>query len=102
MSRERPIVQLSAYENIQEIRARLIRSRGSSAAGKVVERILSAIDLLGPTPYLGPLHQDEFLASRGYRKLVVGDYVVVYRVENEQAVVLNVFHGASDYTRRLA
>lgn len=96
-----PVVQLSAYENLQEIQARVYKASGADSAKKVVGRILDAIDLLGPTPYLGPLHHDVFLAQRGYRKLIVGSYVVVYKVEDDQAVVLNVFHGASDYARRV-
>lgn len=100
-SHKAPLVQLSAYENIREIQARVLRTSGADSAKKVVGRILDAIDLLGPTPYLGPLHHDAFLAQRGYRKLIVGSYVVVYKVEEDQAVALNVFHGVSDYTRRV-
>ncbi len=101
MSHELPRVQLAAYEDIAAIAGRLERSVGRAAADKTVERILAGIELLGKTPYLGPLHQDEMLARQGYRKLVLGKYVAVYRVHDDQAVVLRVFYGASDYTRQI-
>lgn len=100
-SPERPNVQLSAYEDIAEIDDRLRRAAGAAAAEKTTGLILDGIDLLGPTPYLGPLHHDPMLARMGYRKLVRGSYIVVYRVIDGRAVVFRVFHGASDYTRRI-
>lgn len=101
MSREHPLIQLSAYEDIAAISDRLERSVGRNAADKTTERILSAIDLLDKTPYMGPLHQDEMLARLGCRKLIVGKYVVVYRIYDGQATVLRVFYGPSNYVDRI-
>lgn len=101
MSPNVPLIQLSAYEDIAEISARIERYAGRSASQKTIDKILTSIDLLATTPYLGPLHHDDVLARLGYRKLVVGKYVVVYRVDDERATVLRVFNGKSDYTVRL-
>lgn len=100
-SPEEPRIQLSAYEDIAQIRSRLVRAAGTTSADKTVDRILDGIDLLGQSPYLGPLHHDPVLARLGYRKLVLGHYVAVYRVEDGRAIVLRVFHGASDYAGRV-
>ena len=96
-----PLVQQSAYEDLVEIQTRLARASGEAAADKVTNRILAGIDLLGPNPFFGPLHHDEALGSMGYRKLVLGNYAVVYRVEHGRAVVLRVFYGSSDYARHV-
>lgn len=98
---EGPVVQLSAYEDLAGIQERVTRAAGSAAADRATDRMLDGIDLLGANPYLGPLHHDKFLSRRGYRKLVLGQYVVVYRVEEDRAVVLRVFHGAGDYARHM-
>ncbi len=96
-SPELPLVQLSAYEDIVGIANRLERYAGEAAADKAADKILAGIELLATSPYLGPLHQDPMLARSGYRKLVVGKYVVVYRVYDGRATVLRVFHGSSNY-----
>lgn len=96
MSREHPLIQLSAYEDVAAMSDRLERSVGRNAADKTTERILSAIDLLDKTPYMGPLHQDEMLARLGCRRLVVGRYVVAYRIYDGQPTVLRVFYGPGD------
>ena len=98
-SRKAPRIQLSAYEDIASIAEHLKKAVSSRVAAETVERILDKIDLLAATPYLGPLHHDPVLAQHGYRKLVVGRYIVVYRVDDDQTTVLRVFHGVRDYAR---
>ena len=98
-SHDNPRIQLSAYEDIAEIAEHLKRAASVRVASEMVERILDKIDLLAATPYLGPLHHDPVLAQHGYRKLIVGRYIVVYRVDDDVATVLRVFHGARDYAR---
>lgn len=49
------------------------------------KRIVVAIDRLKQTPNLGALLKGGF---RGLRRLRVGDYRVIYEVQNEELVVL--------------
>ena len=64
MSHEAPQIQLSAYEDLAAIADRLVRYAGQTSANNITRRILDTIDLLGPNPYLGPLHHDPVLARR--------------------------------------
>lgn len=50
-------------------------------------------------PYSGPVYEDD----PDYRKLVVGDYLVFYRVnEEDQTVEIHrIFHGSQDIKRHL-
>ena len=100
-SPELPLIQLSAYEDIAVIADRVESYAGKAAAEKTTDKILAGIDLLATTPYLGPLHQDPMLARSGFRKLVIGKYVVVYRIYNNRATVLRVFHGSSNYVPKV-
>jgi plasmid stabilization system protein ParE len=96
-----PLIQLSAYEDIAAIADRLECYAGEAAADRVADEILARIDLLATIPYLGSLHQDPVLASSGYRKLVVGRYVVIYRVYDGRATVVRVFHGSTNYVPKM-
>ena len=61
-------------------------------------RIVAAIDRLAETPHLGaPLKGD----LRGLRRLRVGDYRVVYEIQDNQLVVLvvRVAHRQDAYRR---
>ena len=98
---EVPLIQLSAYEDIAAIDDATRRYAGEKAANKTVDRILLGIELLASTPYLGPLHHDELLAKLGYRKLVLGNHIAVYRVDDGRATVLRVFLASSDYVSRI-
>lgn len=91
----------SAWDDLAGIADYLIRVPGRHAAEEATDTILDTIELLGPTPYLGPLHHDPVLQKLGYRKLICGKYVCVYRVVDGTPVVYRVFHGRQDYTWRL-
>lgn len=61
------------------------------------DAVLDKVTLLETYPLMGPLHQDSVLAGRDFRKLLVGRWVVIYRVEDDQVVVYRVFHQRSNY-----
>jgi toxin ParE1/3/4 len=71
--------------------AEYIAEDNPAAAGRVVQRIFRAVDLLKKNPAMGR-------AGRvpGTRELVVGEtpYIVPYRVRGEVVEILRVFHAA--------
>jgi toxin ParE1/3/4 len=68
-----------------------------SSSIEVAERMLDAINdqfaLLSKHPLLGRSRDD---LKPGLRSITVGAYVVLYRVENEDDVILHVFQGRRD------
>lgn len=54
-------------------------------------------------PYSGRLVTDDILASKGYRKLVVKNYIVFHLIdENEkQVVIMRILYGARKYENLL-
>ena len=50
--------------------------------------------MLANFPYIGRSRDEDF--GPGCRSLAVGEYVIVYCVENEDALILRVVHGRSD------
>ncbi len=70
------------------------RSGSVEIADKVVDSIADCFFALGRNPHIGR-RRDEDLAP-GLRSFPVGNYVIVYCIEEENAAILHVFHGSRD------
>lgn len=68
------------------------------AAKELMKEIDDSIMSLKDMPYMYP-ECGEPLKSLGYRKIIVGNYVLIYEVDNEKKNVnlLRLFYGRSDY-----
>jgi toxin ParE1/3/4 len=71
--------------------AEYIAEDNPAAAGRVVERILRAVDLLKKNPAMGRAGR-----VAGTRELVVAEtpYIIPYRVRGDAVEILRVFHAA--------
>jgi toxin ParE1/3/4 len=63
-------------------------------ASRLIDSITSRFLLLAGHPYLGRARDDDFGA--GSRSFPVGEYVIVYCVENGDVLILRVAHGRRD------
>ncbi|NLK53162.1 MAG: type II toxin-antitoxin system RelE/ParE family toxin [Syntrophomonadaceae bacterium] len=63
----------------------------------IEKAILSLCDF----PYRCQYSRNEVLRDRGYRRLVIHKYVVLYAVDddNKTVIVMRVFYGAMDYEK---
>lgn len=68
-------------------------SRSVETAERLVDAIYGRILLLGKYPHAGRQRDD---LMPGIRLFPVGDYVVLYRVDANDAVVARVVHGSRD------
>ena len=71
------------------------------SAAKLLDGIEHLIKTLKTFPEAHEFVRDELLAARGYRKALVGSYLVLYLVDERhgEVVITNVVHGTRDYTR---
>jgi toxin ParE1/3/4 len=71
--------------------AEYIAANNPAAAGRVVQKILGAVDLLKKNPAMGRAGR-----VAGTRELVVAEtpYIIPYRVRGDAVEVLRVFHAA--------
>jgi len=67
------------------------------AADRLDERIHRAIQLLARFPGMGHTRSD--VNDKRYLFWAVGNYVIAYRVEPKELVVVRVVHGARDFRR---
>ncbi len=67
------------------------------AARALVDRVERAIGRLARFPRSGRAPRDARLRLRGYRLLVVGDYLIFYVVIRRTVQIRRVIHGARQY-----
>ena len=63
-------------------------------ADRLIDEFVDRFCLLAGFPYLGRLREEDLGVGR--RTLPVGEYVIIYRVENEHVLILRVVHGRRD------
>ena len=73
-------------------------SRNKAAASKVANRLIDTITdrcaTFGTFPHIGRPRDEDF--GPGYRTLAVGEYVIVYCVENDDALILRIVNDRRD------
>ncbi len=73
------------------------------AATHFLDELDSIYDRLINNPYQFPDSPDEYLSLRGYREALFEtmQYKVVYRIGNQQVLIVGVFHTLEDYRRKV-
>ncbi len=69
------------------------------AANSLLEKIEAGIMRLSDFPFACSHVEDEFLRGKGYRKLIIDNYIAFYIVteEEKQVVVMRVLYGRRKY-----
>ena len=75
----------------------------TSSATNILERIEKGIMGLREFPFSCNYVADEYLRNKGYRKLLVGNYIVFYLIEeeNDQVIIMRVLYGKQKYENLL-
>lgn len=72
---------------------------GPQSARRITDEIYDAMEQLTRFPLSGPPVRDEQLRVGGYRYILAGKYLVIYRLLGNTVVVYHVAHGATDYPK---
>ncbi len=71
-------------------------------ATRASDLVLTSAQTLCKFPYWGPPATDNYLAQRGFRKLLCAPYIAIYRVDSttngEVVRIYRVFHQRSNYS----
>lgn len=72
-----------------------------TAAAHLADEIEHRYDLLAQQPYLYPLSQAKRLARQGYRKAVIGNYIMLHRVDEaaQRVYIINFYLGKQNYEK---
>ena len=90
-----------AQKELAEIAQLYLNLAGPASAAKIVNEILNTLQRLEQFPLSGHVPRDRFLRQSGYRLVIVGKYICVYRCIDDEALVYHITHGARDYPRLL-
>lgn len=71
----------------------------TKVADNLLEKIENSIMGLKDFPYSCSLLSDKTLKDKGYRKLVIGNYIVFYLVNEsaKQVIIMRIIYGAQSY-----
>ena len=94
----------SAERDLDEILTYILLELGNlEAASKLVDEIDERYGKLEENPYLFEECRDSRLKLLGYRRIVVGGYLLIYRIDQASGIVYveRVFSHLQDYTEKL-
>ncbi len=86
-----------AQQELEEIAQLHLSLVGPNSARGITDRILDTLSRLEQFPLSGHVPQDKELRSGGYRYVIAGKYLCVYRLIGETVYVYHIAHGASNY-----
>ena len=74
-----------------------------SAAGELLYGVEACYENLRRTPYMYGECSDIKLKAEGYRRAVIGSYVLVFKIDevSKNVLIMRYFYGARDYLRLL-
>ena len=74
-----------------------------NTANRFIKEIADKLKLLKYFPYKYELSRDAGLKLRGYRRLVIKNYVALYLIDEgkKQVIVARIFYGPMDYTTHI-
>jgi len=89
-------ISRKANSDIEQI-CDAIADDNPDAADRLDEKIHGAIERLAEFPGMGHTRAD--VDDKRFRFWVVGKYVIAYRVESDELLVVRVVHGARDFRK---
>lgn len=86
-----------AQQELEEIAQLYFNLVGPNSARNITDLILDTLSRLELFPLSGHIPRDKELRNGGYRYVIAGKYICVYRVIADTAFVYHIAHGASNY-----
>ncbi len=86
-----------AQRELEEIAQLHLNLVGPNSARKITDLILDTLSRLETFPLSGHIPQDKELRNAGYRLVIAGKYICVYRQVAQTVLVYHIAHGASNY-----
>lgn len=89
-----------AYEDLDEIDTYITNTLcNEQAAERLLTEMEQSISQLRQFPRIGAEVEDAYLSAKGYRRLVVDNYLVFYLINEAQkaVVIMRILYGAREY-----
>ena len=89
----------SAWSDLTKIEDWYTLEFSAQTGAKVVDSILKSLDRLELFPDSGSPVPDKRLSDQGYRMVLSGQYVSIYRVMGRELLVYRIANTKTEYTR---
>ena len=100
----RLLISDKASKNIDDIVSYVAVTLSNPEAAKaIINDIDDAYDRLIKSAEIYPFCNDQYLASKGYRKLSLSkhNYVIIYQIVKDVVHISGIFHFREDYAKKL-
>ena len=89
-----------AFEDLDDIASRIADTLcNESAAERLFTEMEQSINRLRQFPHIGSVVEEPYLASKGYRKLIIENYLVFHLINEveKEVIIMRILHGAREY-----
>jgi len=86
----------TAEEDFEEI-VDYISGERVSAARQFILKVETSLNNLVKFPLIGKIYEEVKIPHKGYRYIVVDNYLIFYKIENVSVNIYRIIHGARDY-----
>ena len=86
-----------AQRELEEIARVYLELAGADSARRITDQIFESLERLKAYPLSGSLPRDRWLRETGYRLIISGKFIAIYRLLGDTVFVYHIPHGASDY-----
>jgi plasmid stabilization system protein ParE len=94
------IYSKEALTHLDKLSDFLIVNAGKQVANDIIEELIDKLDILKDMSYIGREHPDTLLSDRGYRILILGQYVGVYSITHDGILISGIYHTKTDWLRK--
>lgn len=92
-----------ALQDLNEIKSYIsIDLDNPIAAKRLIEKIIKRYELLAEQPFMGALLSNKIDFVTDYRYLVVENYIIFYKVDENFVSIYRILYGSRDYMRILS
>lgn len=91
------VLSESAQCKLEQIARLHLNLVGPNSARKITNRIFDSLTRLEQFPLSGTLPRDKQLRDSGFRYVIAGKYICVYKLIGETVFVYHIAHGATNY-----
>ena len=70
---------------------------GPESARRITDNIEKSLSILVSHPFVGTMFSDSLLKREGYRRLICGNYLCIYRVIGDTVFIYHVVDGRTNY-----
>ena len=86
-----------AQFDLEQLAQLYLSLSGAASARRITDAFFEAMEQLALFPLSGPPMRDPEMRALGYRFVVIGKHIAVYRLIGDTVFVYHIFDGRSDY-----